>query len=48
VPPREIAAFAGVIDTATGLITLKVVELEMELKVPEMVVVPCPELVARP
>ena len=36
------------IETKAGLLTMIVVEAEMELEVAEMVAVPCPELVARP
>ena len=48
--PSGIVAVAGVIaiETTTAPVTLRVVELEMELEVAEMVTVPGPELVARP
>jgi len=43
-------ALAGVIaiETKAGPLTVMEVDEEMELEVAEMVVVPCPELVARP
>jgi hypothetical protein len=37
-----------VIETKAGLLTVIVVEAEMELEVAEIMAVPCPELVARP